>query len=39
VEIWETVREEVVKKVRGGALGSKGTDLPMTDETETEKSF
>ena len=39
VEIWEVVREEMVKKVREGARGSKGTDSPMTDETETEKSF
>ena len=29
----------MVKKVREGARGSKGTDSPMTDEAETEKSF
>jgi len=39
VKIWETSREESVKKFRGGARGSKGEDLPMTDEVETEKSF
>ena len=39
MEIWEAVREEMVKKVKEGARGSKGTDSPMTDEIETEKSF
>jgi hypothetical protein len=32
VEIWETSREETVKKVNG-------EDLPMTDEVEVEKYF
>jgi hypothetical protein len=36
VEIWEAVREETVKKVRGRPRGSKGEDSPMTDEVETE---
>jgi len=39
VEIWEEAREEMVKKVREEAGGSKGADSPMTDKTEPEKSF
>ncbi len=37
-EIWESVKEEVMEKVRGRTTGSVRTDLPMTDEVEVERS-
>jgi hypothetical protein len=38
-EIWETAKEETMEKVRGRTTRSSRVDLPMTDETEVEKSF
>ncbi len=39
VEIWETVKEETMEKVRGRTTRSVRTDSSMTDEAEVEKSF
>ena len=39
VEIWETVKEEAIEKVRGRANRSERTDSSTSDETEVEKSF
>ena len=38
-EIWETVKEEAIEKVRWRATRPSRADSPMTDEVETEKSF
>jgi hypothetical protein len=39
-EIWKSVKEETMEKVRGRAnRGVRGEDSSMTDETEVEKSF
>ncbi len=38
-EIWESVKEEAMEKVRGRTTVSVRADLPMTDEVEVEKSF
>ena len=38
-EIWETVREEAIEKVRGNKNRSVRVDSPMVDEVEVQKSF
>ena len=38
-EIWETVKEETMEKVKGRANIPTRTDSPMVDESEVEKSF
>ena len=38
-EIWETVKKEVIEKVRGNKGRSGRADSPMVDEEEVEKLF
>jgi hypothetical protein len=38
-EIWKTVKEEAMEKVKGRANRPVRDDSPMIDETEVEKSF
>ena len=39
VEIWETMKEDTIEKVRGNKNRATGADSPMVDEKEVEKSF
>ena len=38
-EIWESVKEEVIKKFRENKNRTTGTESPMVDEKEVDKSF
>ena len=39
VEIWETVKEDTIEKVRGNKNRSTRADSAMVDDKEVEKSF